>query len=228
MKARLLQSGFDSFAEHELLEIHLFYSLPRRNTNELAHQLIERFGSLKGVMYAAPDELLSVKGIGENTVAMIKLYQETVKKCAQESNAPRRKFDSYEKVVDYANQLFVGSVCETMYGIFLDSSLYLLDSCCLATGSINESKPIIRTIVEKALNKKATSVVLVHNHPKGTSEPSNEDIDFTAAIEDALNLVSVDLIDHLVIGTDGYRKILGEHLKSEKSKPNKDLLRNMM
>lgn len=207
MKARLLKSGFESFAEHELLEMLLFYSIPRRNTNDIAHSLIERFGSLRAVMSSDPDELMMTDMIGENSAALIKLAMALSKKCILEDLSPRATFNSVGKTVDFANKIFIGSTVETLYAILLDNSFAMLECCCVSTGTVNEVRPIIRSVVEKSVIKKASSVIFIHNHPNGSSKPSCEDIDMTAIAENALDLVDITLIEHIIIGNDGYSLI---------------------
>lgn len=209
MKARFLKSGFDSFAEHELLEMLLFYSIPRRNTNDTAHSLIERFGSLRGIMSAQPDELMMLDNIGVNSAVLIKLVMAISQKCAFEDISTKETFDSIQKVVEFARKLFIGSTVETLYAIFLDNSLVMIECNCVATGTVNEVRPIMRTIVEKSVIKKASAVIFIHNHPNGPSKPSANDIDMTSIAENALQLVNVTLIDHIIIGNDGYSFIKG-------------------
>lgn len=199
MRARFVKSGSDSFADHELLELLLFYALPRQNTNDIAHSLLERFGSISGVASASVDELMLVDGIGEGAAVLIKLVMSLAKRYAFEELSSRKRFDTVEKVADYAKTLFIGSTEELLYIMLLDNSFSLIDCSCVAYGSINEVRPILRTIIERSIIKRASSIVLLHNHPNGIANPSENDFEFSHLVERELNLVGVNLVEHLIV-----------------------------
>ena len=217
MRARFVKSGSDSFADHELLELLLFYALPRINTNELSHSLLERFGSISGIVSASIDELMMVEGIGENAAVLIKLVLSLAKRYSFEELQPRKKLDTLEAVGEYAKALFIGSTQELLYVMLMDNSLSMLDCACVAVGSINEVRPILRLIIERSIIKKASSVILLHNHPRGKAEPSAKDFEFSYLLERELGIVGIDLIEHLIVAGNSYFPTLRSSRQSELS-----------
>ena len=208
MRARFLRSGSRSFADHELLELLLFYSIPRENTNELAHDLIERFGSIHRLAAASPEELMLVRGVGENTAVLIKLVLALAQRCSLEEIGSPKRFDTLQKAVDLSRSLFIGATNETMYLLLLDNSFCFIDCVCVAYGSINEIRPIMRTVIERSIVKKASSVIILHNHPNGTEDTSEEDERFTRLVAQELDIVGIDLLEHIVMSKKGVNLIM--------------------
>lgn len=208
MRARFIRSGSDSFADHELLELLLFYAIPRENTNGMAHDLIERFGSICGVASAQIDELMLVDGVGERAAVLIKLAMTFAKRCAFEEIGSTRKLDSLEKIVQYGKSLFIGSNTETVYLLLFDNAFSLIDCSCVAFGSINEVRPIVRVIIERSITKKASSALLLHNHPGGIAEPSDNDIHFSNLVDHELDILGIYLVEHVIIAADGFFPIM--------------------
>lgn len=200
MRARFLSSGSHDFADHELLELLLFYSLPRKNTNELAHSLIERFGSLRRVAAADVDELSSVTGIGKNTAALIKLTLELAARYERELFLPSKSLKSIDTAISYARSLFLGATSETVYLVLLDNEFMMLDCRPLSQGTVNEVKPIVREILERSVLKKASLALMLHNHPDGDHTPSSEDVEFTYLVNHELEALGVRLVDHIIVG----------------------------
>ena len=208
MRARFLRSGSRSFADHELLELLLFYSLPRENTNGLAHELIERFGSMHKLASASIDELMMIDGVGENTAILIKLVMALAQRYSLEELEPLKRFDSIEKAVSYAKGIFLGSNTETLYLVLLDNSFCLLDCVCVSFGSINEVRPIIRNIIERSIIKRASSVLLLHNHPDGIAEPPENDVRFSQLVDHELNIVGINLVEHIIVSQNKYFPVM--------------------
>ena len=177
LKQRFLEHGLDSFSDVEAIELLLFFALPRRNTNELAHALISRFGSFKGVMEAGIDELTEVAGVGKNAAVI----------------------DGSEAAGNYLLPLFSYLTDERVYVLCLDSRSQVI--CCrdIAEGMVNRVDFAIRDIVDAALKNNAARVILAHNHLSGTALPSNTDLATTVKIKSALSLIGVELADHIVV-----------------------------
>ena len=204
MKDRFIRDGLDNFEDYQVLEILLFYCIPRVDTNEIAHRLIERFGSLPNVLEASVDELQRVDGIGKHAAVFLSLinaacryYQ--VKKV--DYNIPLTSVDQYAQVL---LPLFAGRRNETIYLLCLDAKCKMI--CCkfLGEGSVNCAGVSIRKIAEQALAVNATSVVLAHNHPSGVAVPSGEDVSTTLQAGKALKSVGVALLDHIVVADEDY------------------------
>lgn len=202
MRTRFAQGGLEAFAPHEALELLLFYAIPRRNVNPLAHQLLRHFGSLGAVLSASPVQLRQVPGIGEQAAALISLILPLGHYVEREKQAQRAVITSYKEAKAYCAHLFAGRAEEVLYVVCLDAQGRVLQAVAAITGTIDEMAIYPRTIVGTAIHHGAHSVVLAHNHPSGVAEPSPADIQTTALLREALAAVDIRLLDH-VIFADG-------------------------
>ena len=204
VKERFCQEGLDHFEEHQVLELLLFYCIPRVDTNPIAHALLDQFGSLAGVLEAPVEELEKVPGIGHNAAVFLSIvtaagryYQVS---CATR-NVILRTVDECGK---YLLPMFYGKRNETVYILCLDAKCKVLTCKMIGEGSVNSAGVPIRRIVEMALAANATSVVLAHNHPSGLAIPSDADIQTTRRVAAALDTVEIGLLDHIVVADDDY------------------------
>ena len=174
MKERFARHGLDSFAEHEVLELLLYYAIPRRDTNELAHTLLDRFGSLERVFLAPREELMKVPGVGEGAALLLTLVpavsQYTHRHAPQETI-----LNSVDASGRYFMRLLRHERRELLYQACLDGKGKLLSCRCLSEGGVNMAAVTLRQIVEHALLSGASSVLLAHNHPSGIALPSASD-----------------------------------------------------
>ena len=148
---RFLDTNGSDFQNHELIELLLFYAIPRKNTNAIAHELCERFGTIDKMAEASIDELKLVNGIGENSAILIKLVLVLAQKYIDEKNKAPRRIETLEKAVDYGRNRIFGSVKEVVYATFTDNSLNVIDTCLVSVGAIDEAKPVIRNILELSI-----------------------------------------------------------------------------
>lgn len=199
MKDRYLASGAESFATHELLEMLLYYGIPQKDTNALAHEMIDRFGSLEGVISATPSELMSIPGIKRHAAVLISLIAEINRRCEMEKMSGRILLDTSSKIERYVKPLLNNLSVEKLYALFLDNSLKLIRCECVCVGTVNANNPNIRQILSKAMEYSAANVILAHNHPSGLAIPSREDIATTRDIDLALRLVGVNFIEHFIV-----------------------------
>ena len=169
LRMRYLAARGDGFAEHELLELLLFYSIPRKNTNGIAHALIERFGSINGVAEASIDELKLVDGIGDKSAVLINLTMSIAKQYSENYHKEKPKIKSVSDLVSYAHNQTFGTIREVVYGVFMDDNMSVVGTNAIATGTVNEVRPMLRTIIELCVLKRATAMALVHNHPQWRS-----------------------------------------------------------
>ncbi len=203
MRQRIRISGADSLAAHEIIEYLLFHTQPRSNTNEVAHALIEAFGSLPGVLEASFDELKRVDGVGNVTASFLSFLPQLFCRYSRDKAEVRDTYHTVSKLSRYCKALFVGATVEQVYLLLFDNSMHLLDSTLLSHGTVNSAPVITRRIAEKALEKHASCVVIAHNHPNGLAYPSHEDMAMTSTIEQALGLFQISLLEHmLVAGSD--------------------------
>lgn len=204
LKSRFAEHGLESFNDINALELLLFYAIPRKDTNVMAHDLVDRFGSLSGVFDASLRELTDVPGIGENTALLIKLVPQMMKKCQLSKVNDIRVFRSSNDLGRFLVPRFVDERDELALLLCLDSRKSLI--CCrvLNRGVVNAVDITVRRLVELALKNKAASLVLAHNHPEGIALPSREDEAFTRKAGEALRLMGMELVDHIIVAGDRY------------------------
>ena len=204
LRARFAEHGLDSFNELNALELLLCYAIPRRDTNEIAHRLLDAFGSLSGVYQASMQELTSVPGIGENAATLILMVPQIVKKAhvskAKETKIIRNSTDAGNYLLPY----FLDEPDEIVMMLCLDNKRAVI--CCreMGRGVVNCVDANIRRMVETALKVKATTVIVAHNHPNGVALPSREDDNFTRTLYRSLGLLGITLEDHIIVANDEF------------------------
>ena len=204
LKDRFAKEGLDGFTEIQALELLLFYAIPRQDTNEIAHRLLNTFGTFAAVLDAPPERLVEVEGIGENAAMLIKFLQAMsryydLSKIRQEKILP-----TVDDCGRYLVPFFKNRKNETVFLLALDAKLKVLDCQEVGEGSVNYASVPVRRVVEMALDTGATSVVLAHNHPSGIALPSGDDIQTTRRLAAALSAVEIVLADHIVVADDDY------------------------
>ena len=203
LRARYIEEGLAHFNEIDTLELLLFYAIPRRDTNELAHLLLQQFGSLDGVLGATTGDLCAVPGISENTAVLLHLFNDVARKC-EISRQSIRIVNSSQDAGTFLLPYFYGLREETVYLLCLDAKGKVLDCRALFKGSANGVAIAIRKIVEVALSVNATSVIMAHNHPGGLALPSAEDRAATLRIRAALQSLDIVLIDHIIVADQDF------------------------
>ena len=206
-KEQFRTHGLDAFADHEALELLLFYAIPRVDTNPVAHRLIERFGSLDGVLSAPPEELEKVEGVGESAATLLSLILPLVRRSRMTASKKPVILGTTQAAGEYFVDLFFGMREERLYEACLDAKGKLLRCAKVADGSVDAVSVNIRVIVENALKCGASAVVLSHNHPSGVALPSEDDNATTLAVFDALRTVDIRLLDHIIVADDDFVSI---------------------
>ena len=200
---RFLEEDLDNFEPHNALELLLFYAIPRKDTNELAHVLIDTFGSLKGVFDAPYEELIKVAGIGPNTAALLKLVP-SLTRTYYSSDARSVILDTSEKSGEYFLPYYIGQTEEVVRLACLDAGGKVISNQILHRGSANAAEVNLRKIVNIALRNNAMGVILAHNHPGGLPLPSEEDVATTKSIREALMPMGILLMDHIIVAGQDY------------------------
>ena len=204
LKQRFLEEGLDNFTDVQALELLLFYGIVRQDTNPIAHNLIEHFGSLSQVLEASPAELKKVKGISEHTAILLNLIPQLGRYYQVDCTQRMEILPTLDACGAYLVPRFFGRTRETVFLLCLDAKCKVL--CCkeVGEGSVNAASISQRKVVETALTANATTVVLAHNHPSGIALPSDEDVQTTRRIAAALQAVEIQLADHIVVAEGDY------------------------
>lgn len=208
LKQRFRQEGLDHFEERYVLELMLFYCVPRQDTKELACRLLEHFGSIVEVLEASAQELERVPGVGEGISTFLSFRRE-LERYYQIRKAARKEviLRDTEEYGEYLRYYFKDKKNEEVYALCLDAKCMVLSCKQMGEGSVNSANVPVRRIVELALSSNASSVILAHNHPSGLALPSNEDIQTTYRLANALQSVDVQLVDHLIYTESDYTSI---------------------
>ena len=199
LKSRFRDHGLDSFTDIQVLEMLLFYVIPRKDTNPIAHRLLERFQTFSQVLDAPLEELEKVEGIGKEAALFLKMIPASARYYMVDNAKREVILDTFYKCGKYLENFFIGSRVEKVYLLCLDAKCKAL--CCveICEGSVNSAGISVRKVVEKALAAKATSVILAHNHPSGIALPSAEDLQTTKRIAEGLRAVEIPLVDHIIV-----------------------------
>ena len=204
LRDQVLKHGLDTLNDVNVLELVLFYALPRINTNEVAHALLDRFGGLEAVFNASIEELQTVPGVGPPTALFISLFRQLPRRFEINRTRSMKTITSPEDAGAYFLPRLRGETNEKLFLLCLDTQKRMLDCVEIASGSINDVQVSIRKIAETAIKSRASSVILAHNHPDGTARPSKEDELTTRSIANALHLLNIPVVDHIVVGADEY------------------------
>ena len=203
LRKRFIENGLDGFEEHQALELFLFYAIPRKDTNPLAHRLLGRYRTLSGVCDAPIDELQQDFGISENAAALLKLLPE-LSRLYNESRLTKDNIIDLDTLGEIVKQKFIGRTAEVVVLVLGDAKGKMVYFDVVAKGSISSSDFPVRRIVELAIRHNARIAVIAHNHPSGNALPSKSDMETTRLIADTLRGVGVRLIDHYIIADNDY------------------------
>ena len=204
MKERFLKNGFDGFEEHEVLEFLLFYAIPRQYTNEQAHRLIEKFGSVSKVFDASVQRLMEVEGIGMHSALLISSMRELFRIYRSDCVSNIKSIDDYDRGGEYFTALFSGTVEERIILVCLDGANKIISTDTLSKGNCNSAAVSIRDIASLALKNNAGSIILAHNHPSGTCLPSSDDLNVTSMVRKTLQALDITLKEHYIVSGNNY------------------------
>ncbi len=204
MRKRFLQEGPDGFADHELLEMLLYGVIPRGNTNEIAHDLLETFGSFTNIISADPYEIAKISGVGLNTGAYLSLLHEIFRRFEKERLDEKPALVSSTAAIKYCLSLASNCLRERFYLVCLDSRRNVLHTAMISEGSLLGSNVLPRDVVQAAMRYRATGVIFCHNHPGGRAYPSNDDIGLTLELKKLLKALEIEVIDHVIVAERNY------------------------
>ncbi len=204
LKARFHKEGLEHFEDHNVLELMLFYTVPVKDVNETAHELLKRFGSFSAVLDAPAEELKKVPLITDHTVTFFKLLPQVYQRYADDKASAKNMITDTKSAGAFIVPKFIGKKSECVILLCLDSKNKVLHSSTIFEGSINSTQISMRMITEQLLRYNATAAIIAHNHPGGIALPSRDDIETTKKIKTALALVNIDLLDHIIVSDDDF------------------------
>lgn len=211
LRARFVEAG-DSLPDYEVLELLLFAAIPRRDVKKEAKALISRFGSLAEVLGAPPEQLAEVEGISPNVATHLKIIAVAGSRLARGAVAKRPVLSSWSAVIEYCRAAMAFAEREEFRLLFLDNRNALIADEVQQHGTVNHTPVYPREVVRRALQKNATALILVHNHPSGDPTPSPADIAMTKEIAAAAKPLGIAIHDHIVVGRDGHFSFRGNKL----------------
>lgn len=214
LRERFQKAGSEGFHDYELLEFLLTYAIPRKDIKPTAKDLINRFGGLSEVLDASQRELEEIHGIGSASATLIRLVKELCGAYLAERMKERDLLSSPQAVVDFARMKLSGLPHEAFMVIYLNTKNKVLKYEIVHEGTVDRTAVYPRRIIEGALAYHASSLILVHNHPSGHPKPSDEDKRLTQIITESARTVELRILDHIVVGKDGYFSFMENHLLS--------------
>lgn len=208
MANKYKMGGADACADHELLEMLLYYGIPRVNTNETAIRLIRRFGSLSAVLDAPIGELTAVQGIGEKSARLIRLCGDIFARAEREGEKKCSRFADLDEIGEYLVSQLDGLSRERVLVLLLSENNELLACEKIGDGAVNTADVNIRQIMEYAILRKAAKLVLAHNHPSGDLTPSDSDVTTTLQLHRACMPMEIELVEHILVAGGKYHFIM--------------------
>lgn len=199
MRQQFLERGLDQFTPHQVLEMLLFYSIPRQDTNETAHRLIKQFGSVGQVLDAEYKDLCKVEGVGPQTATLITFCGQLLSRSYKEKNEGK-KVTGKDEIKEFLINEFINVKNERVYLLSLNNRLELLNATLINEGTVNSADADLRKMAEASLQNRATAVVLAHNHPEGFNKPSEADVQSTMSIVRMFKGLGIEVYDHYIYG----------------------------
>ncbi|MBI4668489.1 MAG: DNA repair protein RadC [Elusimicrobia bacterium] len=204
LRKRFAESGPESFLDHELLEMILACVIARKDTKDMAWDLLRKFKNLAGVFEASSEELLAVCGIGPKSAQLLTLFRPACAAYLKSRLVRRSLLNSPQLTADYCRLRLAGKSHELAYVLYVNDRNRLLAEKTVSLGSVNESPVYPRRVVEEALACRASGFILVHNHPSGEVTPSPEDRTLTERILQTARSVDLRFLDHIIVGQNGH------------------------
>lgn len=212
LRARLIDHGGDGLQDYELIEYLLALAIPRRDTKPLAKALLAEFGGIGGLMAASPEALARMKGMGDTSIAAIKIVHATALRLLRAEAQGRPVIASWQALLDYLRADMAHHSIERVRLLHLNTRNILIRDEIIAEGSIDEAAVHVREVVKRAIDIGSASIVLVHNHPGGDPAPSRADIELTRTIAEAAKRLGISLHDHIIIGREGHVSLRAQGL----------------
>jgi len=204
LREKFLKSGLDAFHDYEIVELLLTLGMPRKNCKPMAKQALERFGSLRGVLEATPEDLIEINGLGSKNIFGLKLAQAISRRYLAERIKGRDFLRSSHDVINYLRINLRDRNREVFMIIYLNGRNQIMALEELFEGTLTSSAVYPREVIKRVLRNKAAALVFVHNHPSGTNQPSKEDLKITRTLKEATATIDVVVHDHIIISGDDF------------------------
>lgn len=204
MRKKISESGFENLLDHEKLEVLLFGSIPRANTNETAHRLLKRFGSFAAVLDASVSDLAKVEGMGPISAFQLSILPQVAEYYFRDKRVIKTRFTTIDEIGKYAITKFINCEVEKFYLFCFDAKGCLISEELLHTGNVNGAGVDITKIAQFVFRENASKFAVAHNHPRGVCIPSADDLDVTARIMDDFKSFRVDFLEHFIVVDDKY------------------------
>lgn len=204
VKEKFINADPSTFSDYELIELLLFYSIPRRDVKPLAKQLLASFGSIGELLGSAMEKITDIHGTNEGTYILLKLARELINRSLAERVMHKNVIGSWAALLDYLKHNMSDLKIEQFRVLFLNKKNVLIADEIMATGTIDQTPVYPREIIKKSIYHEAGAIILVHNHPGGDTRPSNADIDLTTEIVKACDTINVTVHDHVIVGSSGH------------------------
>lgn len=205
VKDRFFECGFTGMPDHNILEAILFLGIPQKDTNPMAHELIDTFGSLSGVLEAKKSDLMKIKGMTDNAAFAIMSYLPVNRRYIESLQKKKPVFENNDQIVDFLKPLFFEkSTIERVFVLCFDTKNRLIACRNVCDGDISSALFDVRELTRIVLEVNAQKIIVAHSHPHGVALPSREDITTTKLIYEMMKFIKVHLEDHFIITDTGY------------------------
>ena len=204
LKRKYMTAGIEAFHDYEVIELLLTYAISRRDIKPLAKELLSRFGSIKGMIDAEPAELKKIDGLGDHTAILFKLLKEVSALYLQQKAKEKPQISCTSELINFCRTTLGGKKDEEFCVIYLDVQNQIIEFETLQKGTVNQATVYPRQVLENALRKKASAIILVHNHPSGHVRPSEADLRITKTISETARLLDINVHDHIIVGEDRF------------------------
>lgn len=202
----------DGLLDHELVEYLLALAIPRRDTKLLAKALLAEFGGIAGLLTADPEAIARVKGMGDTSVAALKIAHAAALRLLRAEAAARPVLGNWQALLDYLRADMAHHGNERVRVLHLNTRNMLIRDELMNEGSIDEAPVYVREVIRRAMDLKSAAIILVHNHPSGDPAPSRADIDLTRSVVEAGKKLGIAVHDHIIVGTRGFTSLRGQGL----------------
>lgn len=204
LNQRFLNSGLETLHEYEALELLLTFVIRRQDVKIRAKALLEKFSSLKGVLDAETDDLKRIEGIGDRSAVLFKLVKETASLYLKQKAKEKKQVTCTTELLDFCKTVMGGKKDEEFCVIYLDVQNQIIEFETVQKGIVNQAVVYPRQVLENALKKKASAIILAHNHPSGHVRPSDADIRLTKTIQETAKVLDILVHDHIIIGENRF------------------------